>query len=50
MPLEELDDKTRVEVDEDGLKEELAEQFQDDPEEALARMENLGIDIDDLDL
>jgi hypothetical protein len=46
MPLEDLDDEIRMEVDEDGLKEELAEQFQDDPDEALSRMDDLGIDID----
>ncbi len=50
MPLEDLEDEIRMELDEDGLKEELAEQFQDDPDEALNRMEALGIDVDDLDL
>jgi hypothetical protein len=38
-------------VDEDGLKEELADQIANgDADEALERMENLGIDVDDLDL
>jgi len=51
MSLEDLEDKIRMEVDEDGLKEELAEQFTSgDADEALERMENLGIDVDDLDL
>jgi hypothetical protein len=40
-----------MKVDEDDLKEELADQFVNgNPEEALSRMENLGIDIDELDL
>ena len=61
MPLEDLEDETRMETDEDGLKEELAEQINSgDADEAsnfakassdtLERMENLGIDVDDLDL
>jgi hypothetical protein len=51
MSLEDLDDEKRMEIDEDGLKEELAEQFTNgDADEALSRMEDLGIDIDDLDL
>lgn len=51
MPVEDLDDEKRMEVDEDGLKEELAEQFTSgDADEALQRMEDLGIDIDELDL
>ena len=50
MPLEDFEDDIRMVVDEDGLKEELAEQFQDDPDEALSRMEALGLDVDDLDL
>ncbi len=41
----------QVEVDEDGLKEELAEQVKSgDADEALQRMEDLGIEIDELDL
>jgi hypothetical protein len=51
MPLEDLEDEIRMEVDEDVLKEELAEQINSgDTDEALERMENLGIDIDELDL
>jgi hypothetical protein len=51
MPLEDFEDEIRMEVDEDGLKEELAEQINSgDADEALERMENLGIDVDDLDL
>ena len=51
MPLEDLDDEIRIEVDEDGLKEELAEQITNgDADDALSRMEDLGIDIDELDL
>jgi hypothetical protein len=51
MPLGDLEDEIRIVVDEDGLKEELAEQIQSgDADEALQRMEELGIDIDDLDL
>jgi hypothetical protein len=51
MPLEDLDDEKRMEVDEDGLKEELADQFTNgDADEALQRMDDLGIDIDELDL
>lgn len=51
MPLENLEDEIRMEVDGDGLKEELAEQINSgDADEALQRIEDLGIDIDDLDL
>ena len=51
MPLEDLDDEIRVEVDEDGLKEELADQLVNgDADEALQRMEDLGINIDELDV
>lgn len=51
MPPEDLDDETRMEVDEDGLKEELADQLMNgDPDEALQRMDDVGIDVDDLDL
>lgn len=51
MSLEDLDDEKRMELDEDGLKEELAEQINNgDADEALERMENLGIDVDELDL
>ena len=51
MSLEDLDDEVKMEIDEDGLKEELAEQINNgDADEALERMENLGIDVDDLDL
>lgn len=41
MPLEDLEDEIRMEIDVDGLKEELAEQFPDDPDEAMSRMEAL---------
>ena len=51
MPLEDLGDEIRMEIDEDGLKEELAEQFiNGDADEALQRMDDLGINIDELDL
>jgi ABC-type sugar transport system substrate-binding protein len=51
MPLEDLEDEIRMVVDEDGLKEELAEEVANgDSDEALQRMEDLGIDIDELDL
>ena len=51
MPIEDLEDEIRMEVDEDGLKEELAERINSgDVDEALQRMEDLGIDVDDLDL
>lgn len=51
MPAEDLDDEIRIEVDEDGLKEELADQLTNgDADEALQRIEDLGIDVDDLDL
>lgn len=40
-----------MEIDEDGLKEELAEQINNGAaDEALQRMEDLGIDIDELGL
>jgi ABC-type sugar transport system substrate-binding protein len=51
MPLEDLEDEIRMVVDEDGLKEELADQITNgDADEAVQRMEDLGIDIDELDL
>ena len=51
MSIEDLDDETRMKVDEDGLKEELAEELLNgNPDEALSRMEDLGIDVDDLDI
>ena len=44
-------DPIRKEVDEDALLEDLAEEFTNgDPDEALARAEELGYDIDDLPL
>ncbi len=44
-------DPIRKEVDEDALLEDLAEEFLNgDPDDALARAEELGYDIDDLPL
>ncbi len=44
-------DPIRKEADEDALLEDLAEEFTNgDPDEALARAEELGYDIDDLPL
>ncbi len=44
-------DEVRKETDEDGLLDDLADEFTNgDPDEALERMENLGYDIDDLPL
>ena len=44
-------DPIRKEVDEDALLEDLAEEFMNgDPDDALARAEELGYDIDDLPL
>ncbi len=44
-------DPIRKEVDEDALLEDLAEKFTNgDPDDALARAEELGYDIDDLPL
>gem|GEM_PF-4041561 len=51
MPLEDLEDEIRMGIDEDGLKQELAEQINNgDANEALQRMEDLGIDVGNLDL
>lgn len=51
MPLEDLEDEIRMELDPDGLKEELADELVNgDPDEALSRMEDLGIDVDELDI
>jgi hypothetical protein len=51
MPLEDLDDEIRIKIDPDGLKEELADEFLNgDADEALQRMEDVGIDVDGLDL
>jgi hypothetical protein len=51
MNLEDLPDEKRLEIDEDGLKEELADQLLNgDPDEALQRIEDVGLDVDDLDL
>lgn len=44
-------DAIRKETDEDGLLDDLADEFTNgDPDKALDRMENLGYDIDDLPL
>ena len=44
-------DPIRKEIDEDALLEDLAEEFMNgDPDDALARAEELGYDIDDLPL
>ena len=44
-------DPIRKEIDEDALLEDLAEEFTNgDPDDALARAEELGYDIDDLPL
>ncbi len=44
-------DPIRKEVDEDVLLEDLADEFTNgDPDDALARAEDLGYDIDDLPL
>ena len=44
-------DPIRKEVDEDGLLEDIADEFLNgDPDEALSRAEELGYDIDDLPL
>lgn len=44
-------DEVRQKVDEDGLLEDLADEFTNgDPDDALARAEELGYDIDDLPL
>jgi hypothetical protein len=51
MSNEGLEDEIRMVVDENSLKEELVEQINNgDADEALERMDVLGIDIDDLDL
>ena len=51
MIYQDLDDKVRIETDPNGLKEELADEFMNgDSDEALERMDNLEIDIDELDL
>lgn len=48
---QEFDDETRKELDEDELLEEIAEELESgDPDEALARLEDLGYDVDDLSL
>ncbi len=42
-------DEVRQKVDEDGLLEDLADEFTNgDPDDGLARAEELGYDIDDL--
>jgi len=44
-------DEIRQKIDEDGLLEDLADEFTNgDPDDALARAEELGYDIDDLPL
>ena len=44
-------DPIRKEIDEDALLEDLAEELTNgDPDETLARMEELGYDVDDLPL
>lgn len=44
-------DEVRQKVDEDGLLENLADEFTNgDPDDAFARVEEFGYDIDDLSL
>ena len=51
MNKEDSPDEIRDKVDHDGLMEELTDEFENgDFDDALARLENLGYDIDDLSL
>ena len=48
---ENLQDEIRDKVDHDGLMEELTDEFENgDCDDALARLKDLGYDIDDLSL
>ena len=46
-----LTDEKRIEAGkEDEVLDEIAEEFYDDPDSALERLDELGLDIDDLPL
>lgn len=47
---ESLSDERKEEIDHDKFMEELAYEFENDPDEITSRLENLGYDVDDLDL
>lgn len=47
---DELDDDQKEELDHDRFVEELSEDFNNDPLEALERAEDVGLDIDDLEI
>lgn len=48
---DELEDEQKDEIDHDALVEELSDELMNgDADEALTRMEDLGIDIDELDI
>ena len=48
---EDLTDEERIELgQEDEVLEEIAEEFSDDPDSAIERLDEIGYDIGDLDL
>jgi|GEM_PF-5514501 len=47
---ESLSDERKDEFDHDKLMEELSDEFENDSEDITSRLENLGYDIDDLEL
>ncbi len=44
-----LSDERKDEIDHDKFMEELAYEFENDPDDITLRLENLGYDVDDLD-
>ena len=50
MNWEDLSDERKDQVDHGKLIEELSDEFENDSEEIISRLENLGYDIEDLDL
>lgn len=45
-----LEDEQKDELDHDRFMEELAYEFENDPDEIVSRLDNLGYDVDELDL
>lgn len=47
---DDLEDEVKEELDHGKSVDELSEEFGGDPDETLQRMEDLGIDIDELNI
>lgn len=50
MNWDKLEDEKKDELDHERLMEEFAYEFENDPKDITLRLDNLGYDVDDLDL